>query len=277
LTIEKGEVVCLIGPNGAGKTTLIRMLLGFLQPSGGSMTLFDRSHVDPSTRNFLGYFPEKAKYPSTLRVGQFLGYWGSFSGLSGYQLSSRVDEVLSLVKLEQKRNALIKTLSKGMAVRLGLAQALINDPQLLILDEPSDGLDPLGRIELRRLTCALRDRGTTILMNSHLLSEVEKVSDRVAIMDRGKILRIERSGFLLSLGQQTTITFSLSDGGKLPELKSTFRPTENANHYEVTINDGSELDEVIKQLSDIHASIINVSKREDSLESLFLSLIKSRR
>ena len=272
--LEAGETFCLIGPNGAGKTTLIRMLLDFTRPTEGCSFLFGRPNTIPLLRDRIGYFPERAQYPPYLNVNQFLIYWGKFSGLGGEQLTSKIDEVLRLVRLEEKKNVLLKDLSKGMAVRVGLSQALINDPQLLILDEPTDGLDPLGRIEFRDILIKLKQQGKTILMNSHLLSEVEQISTRVAILDKGEIAAIETLENLTSSSSGTVIEFSCELQGAISPLREKFRIEQRPEGWMLSLDDPAQLDEAVKELVRFGATIRNVHRPKSLLEQRFLSLVR---
>ena len=276
LVLEEGETFCLIGPNGAGKTTLIRMLLDFVKPTSGSAQLFGQPNTIPSLRNLIGYFPERVKHPQHLPVKQFLLYFGQFSGLNGKNLTSRVDELLKFVRLEEKKDALLKNLSKGMAVRVGLAQALLNEPKLLILDEPTDGLDPLGRIEFRDMLKKLKTRGKTIFINSHLLSEVEQISTRVGIMDKGELIKVDSLENLLSTQHKITIRFQCLSSGAIPQLQEKFEIRQNGSCWNLLLTNSDDLDGAIKQLTSLGATILNIDKDQNSLESKFLSLLKSQ-
>lgn len=276
LTIEEGETFCLIGPNGAGKTTLIRMLLDFIKPSAGSAQLFGQANTIPSLRDAIGYFPERVKYPPRLTVNQYLTYWGQFSGLEGTDLLSRVYKLLGFVRLEDNKNTVIKNLSKGMAVRVGIAQALLGDPKLLIFDEPTDGLDPLGRIEFRDMLKELKSEGKTILINSHLLSEVEQISTKVGIMDKGELIRIDTMENLISMQQQVTIYFQCTSTDAISRLKEKFVITSSGSDWILTLSNSQTLDDAIKCLASVGATIQNIDKAQNVLESKFLSLIKQR-
>ncbi len=189
LNVEKGVIFGLLGPNGAGKTTLVKLLLGITFPTAGSASMIERDISDYKTKKEIGYLPENHKYPSYLKGGEVLKYFGRLSGMNGAGLDKRIDELLELVKLSQWKKTKVKAYSKGMMQRLGLAQALINDPELIFLDEPTDGVDPIGRKEIRDILAELKSRQKTIFLNSHLLSEVELITDRVGILNKGRLLR----------------------------------------------------------------------------------------
>jgi ABC-2 type transport system ATP-binding protein len=187
LEIRQGEVFGLLGPNGAGKTTTMNVLLGFMNATTGEAKIFGRSARDPQARQKLGYLPEMTYYYKFLTAEELLRCYARIFRISKPQREQRVDAVLKLVDLEHARKRLIKTYSKGMQQRIGLAQALINDPGLLILDEPTSGLDPVGRMQVREIINRLKDEGKTVLFSSHELGEVETVCNRVAILHEGKL------------------------------------------------------------------------------------------
>ncbi len=276
LAIEEGDTFCLIGPNGAGKTTLIRMLLDFTKPTSGFAKLFGQPNHIPSLRDSIGYFPERVKYPPNLTVKKFLMYWGQFSGLDGKPLVSSVDELLKFVRLEKKKDALIKSLSKGMTVRVGLAQALLNDPKLLILDEPTDGLDPLGRIEFRDLLKELKTQGKTIVINSHLLSEVEQISTRVGIMDEGKLIKVDTVENLISAQYEMTIRFQCSSPDVITQLRVHYEVRQNGLDWNLLLTHSQDLDGAIKRLTNLETTIRSIEKNQSSLENRFLSLVKKQ-
>ena len=187
LEIQPGEVFGLLGPNGAGKTTTMNVLLGFVNATAGDAKIFGRTARDPQARQELGYLPELTYYYKFLTAEELLRYYARIFKIPKPQREQRVDAVLKLVDLDHARKRLIKTYSKGMQQRIGLAQALINDPGLLILDEPTSGLDPVGRMQVREIINRLKDEGKTVLFSSHELGEVETVCDRVAILHEGKL------------------------------------------------------------------------------------------
>ena len=190
LNINSGEVFGLLGPNGAGKTTLIKMLLGIVYPTNGSAKIEGENIGSTKSKNLIGYLPENHKYPNYLTGEGVLKYFGLLSGVDSKTLTSRTSELLSLVNMSKWGTTRIKKYSKGMMQRLGIAQSLINDPKVVFLDEPTDGVDPVGRKEIREIIFNIRERGKTIFLNSHLLSEVEAISDRVAILKLGELVRL---------------------------------------------------------------------------------------
>ena len=189
LRVEPGEVVGLLGPNGAGKTTTVKILLGLVHADAGRVALFGRDVSDPAARRCVGYLPEQFRFPSWMTGAALLDHHGRLAGLDRTTRRARAQEVLELVGLAGRERERIGGYSKGMQQRIGLAQALVGNPDLVILDEPTSALDPIGRRDVREVIRTLRRRGTAVLLNSHLLSEVELVCDRVAIVDRGRLVR----------------------------------------------------------------------------------------
>ncbi len=187
LSVRPGEVFGFLGPNGAGKTTTMNVLLGFVNPTSGSAYIFGVNVRDPIARQRIGYLPELTYYYKFLTAEELLRFYARIFEMPRQQVSARIDQVLKLVELDSARKRLIKTYSKGMQQRVGLAQALINNPDLLILDEPTSGLDPLGRMKVREIIQRLKNEGKTVFFSSHELGEVETVCDRVAIINGGEL------------------------------------------------------------------------------------------
>jgi ABC-2 type transport system ATP-binding protein len=187
LAVRRGEVFGFLGPNGAGKTTTMNVLLGFINASSGSASLFGTDVREPIARQRIGYLPELTYYYKFLSAEELLRFYARIFKIPRGERSRRIDGVLKLVDLEQARMRQIKTYSKGMQQRVGLAQALINDPELLILDEPTSGLDPIGRMRVREVIQRLKNEGKTVFFSSHELGEVETVCDRVAILHQGEL------------------------------------------------------------------------------------------
>jgi ABC-2 type transport system ATP-binding protein len=207
LEVGAGEVFGFLGPNGAGKTTTMNVLLGFVPPTSGSAYLFGIDVRQPIARQRIGYLPELTYYYKFLTAEEILRFYAKIFGLSGAETSRRIPELLKLVELEHAAKRPIKSYSKGMQQRVGLAQALINNPDLLVLDEPTSGLDPLGRMKVREIIQRLKNEGKTVFFSSHELGEVESVCDRVAIIHQGE---------LKAVGRVADIT------GKHPNLEQAF-------------------------------------------------------
>lgn len=188
LSLSRGEVMGFLGTNGAGKTTTIKMLLGLLKPTSGTVRVLDGDPADPSVRRLIGYMPETAYYYPYLNARELLAFYGGICGMDAKVIRARSEELLERVGLADSAKRPLKTYSKGMLQRAGIAQALLSDPELLVLDEPFTGLDPLARIHFRELLRELRAAGKSIFFSSHELGETELLCDRVAIMKRGKCL-----------------------------------------------------------------------------------------
>ena len=187
-TVQKGETFALLGPNGAGKTTIVRMLLGFIKPSSGSITIDERPASEPASREHIGYVAEQHMIPPYLSGFEYLSRHASLIGLSGKDARKEVDRVLETVAMKGPERKKSVTYSRGMKQRIGLGAALLGQPTLLILDEPITGLDPIGIRDVRKILENLVGQGVTVILNSHLLSEVEKTCKTAAILYKGKIL-----------------------------------------------------------------------------------------
>ena len=187
LSVNAGEVFGFLGPNGAGKTTTMNVMLGFNNATGGDILLFGTSVRQPIARQRIGYLPEMTYYYKFLTAEELLRFYARLFRIPKSEAERRIDAALKLVELDHARKRLIKTYSKGMQQRVGLAQALINNPDLLILDEPTSGLDPLGRMKVRQIIQRLKDEGKTVFFSSHEMGEVETICDRVAILHEGEL------------------------------------------------------------------------------------------
>jgi len=197
ISLIKGEIYGFLGPNGAGKTTTIKSIIGILTPSDGSI-LFSGKPASATSRISLGYMPETATYYWYLTPKELLFFYGKLCGIDKKTLSERTEKLLDLVKLSEHKNSYLKTFSKGMLQKVSFAQALINDPEILILDEPTTGLDPIARMEMRDALLDFKRAGKTIFFSSHELSEVEMISDRVSIIKNGKMLKETAPGELIN-------------------------------------------------------------------------------
>ncbi len=188
LSVGQGEVFGFLGPNGAGKTTTMNVLLGFVPATSGAAFLFGTNVAEPIARQRIGYLPEQTYYYKFLSAEELLRFYARIFRIPRHEREKRIDAVLQLVDLGQARKRQIRTYSKGMQQRVGLAQALINNPDLLILDEPTSGLDPVGRMKVREIIQRLKNEGKTVFFSSHELGEVETVCDRVAIINQGRLM-----------------------------------------------------------------------------------------
>ena len=220
LQVQAGEVFGLLGPNGSGKTTTIKCLLGLLKPTDGEAFVFGRDPGDHAAKARLGYLPEETYLHQFLTAEETLRFYGKLFGLSGAELEGRIDELIKRVGLDHARKRRLGEYSKGMARRLGLAQALINQPELVIFDEPTSGLDPIGTAEVKDLIIALKKSGTTVLLCSHLLADVEDVCDRVVILHQGQVKQMGAVDDLLTATNEVHLRIDADDEQAVAAAKS---------------------------------------------------------
>ena len=277
LQIEPGEIFGLLGPNGAGKTTLFKLLLGISSVTSGEATLLGYPPSNPKSREKIGYLPENHRFPDHLTGLGLLMLTGRMLNLKDGVISKRADELLKLVDMTKWANTKMKKYSKGMLQRVGLAQAMINDPEVLFLDEPTDGVDPVGRAEIKNVMQKIRDDGKTIILNSHLLSEVEMVADRVAILQNGKLAKIgsvdEMTNKKLQYEIQAEFRETLfdipSDIGKLQTL--------SRGRMVVELVDESKINWVIDALRHKKISIRVVKPIKITLEQSFIETVTHKK
>lgn len=274
LTIEKGTIFGMLGPNGAGKTTLVKLLLQIIFPTFGTARLLDMDINDYRMKKKIGYLPENHKYPPYLSGGSVLKYFGKLSNINGLELDKKIDELLELVNLTKWKKAKVRTYSKGMMQRLGLAQALINDPELIFLDEPTDGVDPIGRKEIRDILLELKSRSKTIFLNSHLLSEVELITDRVGILNKGKLLRVGSVRELTEKKEEYKITVS-DEEFELTRYsdKNMIITKSNNGTYSLKVDDIRTMNLLVDKLRNDSVLIKEIVLQKDTLEEMFISLI----
>ncbi|HTX99283.1 MAG TPA: ABC transporter ATP-binding protein [Bacteroidota bacterium] len=276
LSVDRGQIYGFLGPNGAGKTTLIKILLSLVHPTSGDAALLGQELPDTAVREKIGYLPENQRFPGYLTGEQVLKFFGRLSGTPPDLLRRRTSELLTLVGMDQWRRMKVKRYSKGMLQRIGLAQALVNDPELIFLDEPTDGVDPIGRKEIRDILHALKVQGKTIFLNSHLLSEVELVCDRVAIVNKGSLLK---EGTIADFTSGST-TYIVGVEGTLPQplmdearaLVISLSPHPGG----VTINapKTADLNRGIDLLRRHNVTITSIQRDKATLEESFLDLLK---
>jgi ABC-2 type transport system ATP-binding protein len=219
LLVETGEVYGLLGPNGSGKSTTLKMILGLVSPTRGHTQIFGRDSSEVATHQSVGFVPENPYFYKFLTGAETLRFFGKLCGLRGSDLTDRVQELLDLVGLTEARNQRLGTYSKGMLQRVGLAQALINEPALLVLDEPTAGVDPAGSRDIRNLIVDLKKRGVTVLLSSHLLEHVEEVCDRVGILAKGELVREGPLEELIAIEERTEIVLENASGKLIKEIE----------------------------------------------------------
>jgi ABC-2 type transport system ATP-binding protein len=206
MEVEQGQIFGLVGPNGSGKTTTLKLLLGLIYPDSGSGEILGYKIGDPAYRERIGFLPEEPYYYDHLNALELLGFYGGLFGMGGATLDTRVKELLDLVGMWDRRFIRVRNYSRGMRQRIGVAQALINDPDLVFMDEPTSGLDPIGAMQIREVITKIRDRGKTVFLCSHLLKEMEPLCDNVAILARGQLKAFGSVESLLTGGSQFMLT-----------------------------------------------------------------------
>jgi ABC-2 type transport system ATP-binding protein len=275
LEVERGEIFGLLGQNGAGKTTLIKTLLGVIKPTDGSATLLDQPAGTASVRRRVGYLPEDHRFPDYHTGASLLDFYGALLGVPAGERRRRIPEVLEVVGIKGRMHSKIRTYSKGMKQRLGLAQALLHDPEIIFLDEPTDGVDPVGRREIRDMMQGLKQKGMTIFLNSHLLGEVELVCDRVAILQRGNLVQI---GAVATLTEQHgQFSIGLAPGEELPRLDLVelgYQVVREGERWEVSISDGQTIDPVITLLQSRGLHLRHLVEKRQTLEDLFIETVE---
>ena len=220
LEIERGEVYGLLGPNGSGKSTTLKIILGLVSPTRGRTEIFGRDSRLVESREAVGFLPENPYFYKYLTGEETLRFFGRLCGLSGRQLKNRMDELLELVGLTKASERRIGTYSKGMLQRIGLAQALIHHPRLLVLDEPTAGVDPAGSREIRNLIVDLKERGITVLLSSHLLAQAQEICDRVGILANGRLVREGHLEELIAIENQTEFVVADASPKLIQEIEA---------------------------------------------------------
>ena len=274
LNVERGEVFGFLGPNGAGKTTSIKMLLGLITPTSGTGSMLGNPLGDVKTRARVGFLPEHFRFHDWLTGSEFLKLHGNLNHMQDDQLNTKIPELLELVNLSSHADRKLRTYSKGMLQRVGLAQALLNDPDLILLDEPTSGLDPGGRRLVRDIIRDLRERGATIFLNSHFLSEVEITCDRVAFIRDGGIIHTSKLSSLVeseitleirARNISSEVIAGLSNWGKSIQKKG--------ESLSITLDDDIHLPEINRFLVQNDVDIYKFNLKRISLEDLFLKVV----
>ena len=275
MTVQPGEVFGFLGPNGAGKTTTVKLLLGLARPSGGRGTVLGAALGDREARRRVGYLPELFRFQPWLRAREVLVLHADLIRLPAADRARIFDETLALVGLSDRASSAVVGFSKGMQQRLGLAVALLGDPALVILDEPTSALDPIGRMDVRGILRTARDRGAAIFLNSHLLSEVEQVCDRVAIVDRGRV--VAEGTLAAVLGEQETrVRCEAFDAADLGTLSGFGRLRLEGSDLVLTDLPDERIPDLVAALVERGLRIRAVSSGRESLEQRFLELVGHR-
>ncbi len=272
LEVKEGEILGYLGPNGAGKTTTFKILLGLLRPTKGEAWLLGKNIKDISSREEVGFLPEQPYFYDYLTAREFLDLYGQLYNLSKQARRARVNELLELVGLQNAASTQLRKFSRGMLQRIGVAQALINEPKLLFLDEPMAALDPIGRKQMRDIILRLKSEGKTVLYSSHILSDVEAISDRVAILSQGKLLGVGQLDNLLGTGERLVEMNieGLDEEGKTKIKRLALESiVEKGNRIIVNISE-----EIVQEVQEIvvqhEAKLISLMPRMESLEDIFI-------
>ena len=281
LEVAPGEIFGLLGPNGAGKTTLVKILLSVVRATEGVAELYGVPVSNPKSRQRIGFLPENHRFPDFLTAYQMMDLYGRFSDVPGDVRKKRIPELLELVNMSEWSGTKIRKFSKGMMQRVGIAQALINDPDLIFLDEPTDGVDPIGRREIRDVLLVLKEQGKTIFLNSHLLSEVEQMCTSVAILNKGKKIREGTVDDLTRVEAHFDLyTTPIPETTLMPlQARFSFKPMDAQPQdkalasYRLNGGDRARLNELIDALRQAQVEIDEVRPMRVSLEEKFVEVV----
>lgn len=276
LEVSEGEIFAFLGPNGAGKTTTIKLLLGLMFPTKGQAWMQGHPLTDIRSKENVGFLPENPYFYEYLTGKEFLTFYAELYGMGKASREDRIKYLLSLVRMEHAADTQLRKYSRGMLQRIGLAQALINDPKLLFLDEPLSGLDPIGRKEMRDIILAQKDAGKTVFFNSHILSDVEIVADRVGIVLKGELKQIGKISELLD---QSIATYEVTITGWNEKMSEIISPLAREVRQEeaetlVVLDNEDQVDTVLKTVSDNKGRVISLIPHRESLEDLFIQQVK---
>ncbi len=276
LRVEPGEIFGLLGPNGAGKTTAVKILLGLTYATSGEASIFGIPVGRPESRQRVGYLPEGHRFPGYLTARATLSVFGRMSGMSAAARRERIPALLERVRLSEWADVRVKKFSKGMVQRLGLAAALVADPDVLLLDEPTDGVDPVGRREIRDLLQEEARRGRAILLNSHLLSEIEQTCSRVAILRKGRVVREGRIEDLTRQEARYRMVARPVDERLLEAFRATGAAVERVNgHLILSVRDLAHVNDLVDRLRAQGASLEELAPDRSTLEDVFVDLVRA--
>jgi ABC-2 type transport system ATP-binding protein len=274
MQVETGEVFGFIGPNGAGKSTTIKLLMGLIFPTAGTARILGKPISDVGMHKDIGYLPEQPYFYDYLTAAEVLDYFARFHDLTAADRKERVERMLKKVGLETARKIQLRKYSKGMLQRVGLAQAILHDPKLVILDEPMSGLDPVGRREVRDIILDLKRAGKTVMFSTHILSDAEMLCDRVGVIVGGKLRGVGGPGQLVDMKTQgMEILFALMGASNAPLLA---KATKTGDYYRLQVEEG-ELYTAIEQLRGAGGRILSVTQVKATLEEFFMNLVEADR
>lgn len=279
LNVRRGEVFGFLGPNGAGKTTTLKMLMGLIYPTSGKAWLFGKDIGNAEAKARLGFLPESPYFYDYLTGIEFLQFYGHLFGLRGGSLHRRIDELLDLVGMTHARDLQLRKFSKGMLQRIGIAQALINDPELVVLDEPMSGLDPIGRKEIRDLILRLKETGKTIFFSSHILHDAELLCDRVSILVKGRLVAMGRISDLIGAASMQSIEAvveGLGSDGLAQVRPLTIKVTVHGERALLVLNGQEQVDPILDKIRAAKAKLISLTPQNSSLEDLFMREVREQ-
>ncbi len=277
LSVGQGEIFGFLGPNGAGKTTTLKILLGLIRQTSGRAEVLGAPAGDVDVHRRIGFLPESPYFYDYLTAEEFLRFYGRLAGLDGVKLSQRITSLLETLSLTEVRNRQLRKFSKGMLQRVGLAQALIHDPELVIFDEPMSGLDPIGRKEVRDLILHLREQGKTVFFSSHIIPDVEMICDRVAVIVKGEVVAAGRVDELVGHGRTRSIELVCEGlrGDELDPMQGlTSRVVNRGTQCLIVLPDPERLDEVLVGIRVRGGRLISVTPHKSSLEELFVHQVQ---
>ena len=270
--VREGEIFGYLGPNGAGKTTTIKCLLGLIRPDAGTIEILGRSHLSPRSREPLGFLPENPYFYDYLTAREFLSFTADLFGIGRPEKRERIAKLLALVGLERAADLPLRKFSRGMLQRAGLAQALINEPKLVILDEPLGGMDPIGRKEIRDIIVRFKDQGRTVFFTSHILQDIEMICDRVAIIVGGRIVK---EGALRDLVSERVLFTEAIVAGLAPEAFAGIGESVSTQGDRVLLRifDEAKVDEVLDLVRGNKGRLLSLSPRTETLEDIFVETV----
>src|SRR5689334_4997265 len=273
LTVESGETFGFIGPNGAGKTTTLKLLMGIIFPTAGGATILGKDFHDLEIKRRIGFLPEQPYFYDYLSATELLDYYASLSGVHAAERKRRVPELLEQVGLADAGNKPLRKFSKGMLQRVGIAQAIVHDPEVVFLDEPMSGLDPIGRHEIRELIQSLKDAGKTIFFSTHILSDAEALCDRVAVIHKGELRGVGVvNDFRSSIAEKTEVIWL--GAAALPAVKDLLTESHMTADTVRGIAQSADLDRLLEKLRQQSARLISVTPVHRTLEDYFLAKTK---
>ncbi|TLY37717.1 MAG: ABC transporter ATP-binding protein [Nitrospirae bacterium] len=278
LEVHQGEIFGFLGHNGAGKTTTIKLLLGLLAPTAGQAWILDRPIEDVTIKQQVGFLPEAPYFYEYLTAEEFLTFYGQLFGLGGAPLTKKVEELLEMVALTDARRLQLRKFSKGMLQRIGLAQALINDPALVVLDEPMSGLDPIGRRDVRDIILSLKEEGKTVFFSTHILPDVEMICDRVGILVRGRLRAVGTVQDLVGTSGVASVEMvvaGLTDAGIQEAERQGGKVLRRGAQVLLRLDDPSRVDSLVELVLRSGGRLVSLVPHKRTLEDLFLEQVKA--